>query len=143
MNIPKNLLEEKEYFEEGYKPIIDYETWRVAILNYIDELLPENINFMSKHGETDEVFVLLKGKCILLLGEGKKGEITKIYAQNMEPLKIYNVKKGVWHNHTLSKDAMVLIVENQDTGEWNSPIIELSKNQQNKIVKLISNLWES
>jgi len=47
MNIPKDLLEIKEYSEEGYKPIIDYGAWRVAILNFIDELLPENIDFMS------------------------------------------------------------------------------------------------
>ena len=92
MNIPKNLLEVEEYFGEGYKPLFDYETWRVAILNYIDELLPENINSMSKHDETDEVFVLLKGRCILFLGEEKNEEISKIYAQDMELLKIYNVK---------------------------------------------------
>jgi len=31
------------------------------MLNYIDELLPERLATMQRHGETDEVFVLLRG----------------------------------------------------------------------------------
>ncbi len=141
MNIPKDLLEIKEYSEEGYKPVIDYGAWRVAILNFIDELLPENIDFMSKHDETDEVFILLKGNCILFIAEGNESKITKLYAEDMVPYKIYNVKRGVWHNHTLSHDAMILIVENQDTTESNSPVIELTEKQQNEIVDLTTRLW--
>ena len=140
MNIPNNLLEIKEYREEGYKPVVDYGAWRVAILNFIDELLPENIDFMSKHDETDEVFILLRGNCLLLIGEGNELEITKLYAQNMVPHKIYNVKRGVWHNHVLSHDAMVLIVENQDTTETNSPIIKLTKKQKGQIIDLTTSL---
>ena len=30
-------IEIKEYTEPGYSPVIDYESWRVAILNDIDE----------------------------------------------------------------------------------------------------------
>ena len=46
---------------EGYHPVVDYDAWRVAVLNYIDELLPENIDSVQQHAETDEVFVLLAG----------------------------------------------------------------------------------
>jgi hypothetical protein len=141
VNIPINLLEIKEYAEEGYKPVVDYGTWRVAILNFIDELLPENIDFMSKHDETDEVFVLLRGKCILFIGEGNERKITKLYGKDLVPNKIYNVKKGVWHNHTLDHDAMVLIVENQDTTESNSPIMKLTEKQKNNIKDLTIQTW--
>ncbi|MFX0124235.1 MAG: hypothetical protein ACFFAE_11405 [Candidatus Hodarchaeota archaeon] len=141
MIIPNNLLEIKEYSEEGYRPVIDYGAWRVAILNFIDELLPENIGFMSKHDETDEVFVLLKGNCILFIAEGNERKIMKLYAEDMVPYTIYNVKRGVWHNHTLSHDAMILIVENQDTTESNSPIIKLTENQKNQIIDLTTHLW--
>lgn len=141
MNIPKKLLEIKEYKEEGYKPVVDYGAWRVAILNFINELLPENIGFMSKHDETDEVFVLLRGNCILLIGEGNEMKITKLYAKDMVSYKIYNVKRGVWHNHVLSRDAMILIVENQDTTESNSPIIKITEKQKNKIIDLTKRLW--
>ncbi len=133
--VPGNLIDVKEYNGEGYKPVVDYDNWRVAVLNYCDELLPENISKMQRHDETDEVFVLLKGECTIFLAEGE-AEIENIYAQKLEPYKIYNVKKSVWHNHTLSRDAMVLIVENKDTNNDNSPLKELSKNQREIIIRL-------
>ncbi len=139
MKMDETLLEIKTYNKEGYRPVIDYDSWRVAILNYCDELLPENITKLQRHDETDEVFVLLKGKCILFLGEGEE-EISEIYTQSMEPFKLYNVKKSVWHSHTLSEDAMVLIVENKDTTDANSPEIELSKSQRKKLIELTDNL---
>ena len=141
MNIDQKLLEIKTYSEEGYRPVIDYDSWRVAVLNYCDELLPENITKFQRHDETDEVFVLLKGSCILFIGEGDE-EITEIHAQPMEPLKLYNVKKSVWHSHTLSQDAMVLIVENRDTTDANSPEIKLNRKQRNQLIRLADELFK-
>jgi ureidoglycolate hydrolase len=130
-----DLIEIKEYQDSGYKPVIDYGEWRVAVLNYCDELLPENIDKMQKHNQTDEVFVLLKGKCMLFMAEGDQ-EIGEIYAQEMEPYKMYNIKRSVWHTHTLSKEAMVLIIENRDTGLDNSPEIDLTEKEKNRIIEL-------
>ncbi|MFW6267008.1 MAG: hypothetical protein ACOC2S_01535 [Halanaerobium sp.] len=139
MNSNNKLLEIKSYTEEGYQPVIDFKSWRVAVLNYCEELLVENIDKMQKHNQTDEVFVLLKGDCTLFLGEGEE-QIEKIYAQKMEPYKLYNVKRSVWHTHTLSREAMVLIVENQDTELSNSPEIDLDKNQQQRLIELQESL---
>ena len=141
MNIDQKLLEIKTYSEEGYRPVIDYDSWRVAVLNYCDELLPENITKFQRHDETDEVFVLLKGSCILLIGEGDE-EIAEIHAQPMEPLKLYNIKKSVWHSHTLSQEAMVLIVENRDTTDANSPEIKLNRKQRNQLIRLADELFK-
>jgi hypothetical protein len=141
MNIPTTLLEISQYAGEGYQPLVDYGGWRVAILRYIDELEPQNLTKMQRHNETDEVFILLEGKCILFLGEGD-GHITHIYAQDMEPLKLYNVKRACWHTHTLSKDATVLIVENRDTTLQNSPEIELDPGQRTRLVVLTNQRWE-
>lgn len=137
MSISDKLLEIKAYNGEGYKPVIDYESWRVAILNYCEELLPENITKMQRHDESDEVFVLLKGEFILFIGEGRE-RIEKIEAVQLEPLKLYNVKKGVWHTHSLSKDASVLIIENRNTNNSNSPELELSKEQKKSLIELAS-----
>ena len=130
-----DLIEIKEYKDSGYKPVIDYGEWRVAVLNYCDELLPENIDKMQKHNQTDEVFVLLKGKCMLFMAEGDQ-EIEEIYAQEMEPFKMYNIKRSVWHTHTLSEEAMVLIIENRDTGLDNSPEIALTEKERKRIIEL-------
>ena len=140
MPVPETLLEIREHNSVGYLPLIDYGTWRVAILRFIDELLPQNLGKMQRHDETDEVFVLLAGRCILFVGEGTK-QVSEIYAQDMEPLKLYNVKRGCWHTHTLSADASVLIVENRDTTTHNSPRIPLDKNQRERIVELTRQLW--
>jgi hypothetical protein len=139
MATPENLLEISSYGGEGYFPLVDYASWRVAVLRYIDELLPEMITKMQRHDETDEVFVLLQGRCILFLGEGDK-TISNLHAEDMQPLKIYNVKRSAWHNHSLSKDALVLIVENLDTDDGNSPSIDLTPAQHEQLIALAQSL---
>jgi ureidoglycolate hydrolase len=137
----KNYIEVSEYTEEGYKPLVDYKTWRVAVLNSIDELLPEQIKSMQKHNETDEIFVLLSGKCILFSG-GASEDIGEVDAIDMEPLKIYNVKQSVWHTHTLSIGSSVLIIENSDTGDKNSPVLKMNNEQIDKIKQLVKEFWK-
>jgi hypothetical protein len=140
MTIKDTLLEIREYNGLGYQPIIDYETWRVAILRWQDDMLPENINVFQRHLETDEVFVLLTGKCILFIGDGDDA-ITQIYAEDMVPLKAYNVKKRSWHFHTVSEDAVILIVENRDTNAANSTNISLDAAQKARLIELTTALW--
>jgi hypothetical protein len=133
--LPDNLLEIREHNGPDYMPLIDYQSWRVALINYTADYLPEKITRMQKHTETDEVFVLLAGRCILFLGEGDES-VTKIHAVNMELYRLYNVKKGVWHSHTFSEDARVLIVENRDTVYENSPFVPLLESQRSEVVEL-------
>ena len=139
MLISEKLLEVGDHTAEGYRPVVDFDAWRVAVLNYSPGLRPENVTSMQRHNETDEVFVLLRGRCILFLGQGDD-VVTQVFAEDMAPLKIYNVKKGAWHTHTLSRDAMVLVVENRDTTYDNSPFCQLTKAQQEEIVRLARSL---
>ena len=138
--LPESLIEIREHNEPDYKPLIDYQNWRVAIINYTSDLTPDKINRMQKHTETDEVFVLMTGRCILFLGEGEE-TVTKVHAVDMELYKLYNVKRDVWHSHTFSEDARVLIVENRDTVAENSPFVELSEDQCKDVVELTKKLW--
>jgi hypothetical protein len=138
----QHLLEISDYTGEGYLPLIAYGAWRVAILNYIDELLPENIGKVQRHDNTDEVFVLLRGHCILFIGTGTD-RVEAVLAENMQPLRLYNVKRGTWHTHTLDESAMVLIIENDDTGPANSPELELNVEQRRQLVQLTQQLWNS
>lgn len=139
--LPETLIEVREHNGADYKPLVDYQSWRVALMNYTAELTPDKINRMQKHTETDEVFVLMTGRCILFIGEGEE-TVTKVHAVDMEPYKLYNVKRGVWHSHTFSKDARVLIVENCDTVEANSPFVGLTGEQQKEVVELTNQLWK-
>jgi hypothetical protein len=140
-NIDEHLLEIRSYEGAGYQPLIDYDKWRVAILRYCEELLPERIFAMQRHTDTDEVFVLLEGRCILFLGEGNN-TITSITGIDLEPRKLYNVKRGVWHSHTLNNDASVLIVENRDTTIQNSPKKLLNDDHRRRIADITHELWQ-
>lgn len=142
MAISDMLLEVLDYDGDGYQPIIDYGAWRVAMLRYHPELEPTAITAMQRHDETDEVFVLLAGQCILFLGEGSES-VDTVHAVDMQPLKAYNIKKGTWHTHTLSYDATVLIVENQDTSDANSPVFSLTPAQCSEIVQHTAKLWRT
>ncbi|MEI7848861.1 MAG: hypothetical protein WCK35_23875 [Chloroflexota bacterium] len=121
-----DLLEIHDYKGPGYQPLIDYSTWRVAILRFIDEIIPDRIDFLERHNETDEVFVLLEGRAILFIGEGDP-ELKQITPLRMEPGKLYNIKKHTWHSVVLTPDASILLVENCDTGRDNSDYATLSQ----------------
>ncbi len=128
----REYIDVSSYQGEGYLPMIDFEAWRVAMLRYCEELEVPNLTNMQKHNETDEVFVLLEGNCTLFTG-GKGDSIDELDAIAMKPLQLYNVKQGVWHTHTLDKAASVLIVENRNTCDSNSPKAILTKSQLEQI----------
>ena len=126
------LLETYSYTAEGYRPLVEFNSWRVAYLNYIHELDPAKITRVEKHIETDEVFVLLKGEAVLYIGEGTES-LGKLTAQRLKPYTLYNVKMGTWHTIVLSLDATILLIENHDTGEKNSAYCALDHKQKEYI----------
>ncbi len=112
------LMEVLEYTGIGYQPILVHRDWRIAILNYHPELLPENMTSFQKHMLTDASFVLLKGHCILFLAEDETLE--KIHPVDMESGKLYHIKADTYYTYTLSQDARVLIAEGGNTCDENS-----------------------
>ena len=128
------MIDIVDYDGEGYKPLVDFGSWRVAFLRYIDELIPENIQEFERHVETDEVFVLLEGQAVLFLGEGGE-EIQEIISIEMKPRKLYNVRKNAWHGCVLSRDATILLVENRDTGKENTNYIQLDPSQREQLIE--------
>jgi len=134
------LLSVHEYTGRGFLPLVNFANWRVAILRFDEGLLAQNLKNMQRHNETDEVFVLLEGRCILFIGEGDM-TVKTIHAVNMEPLKLYNVRQAAWHNHALTEDASVLIIENRDTSPANSPRIALSADQQQQLIQMTAAHW--
>ena len=123
MNRSDKRIEIVSYDGPGYQPLVDYGAWRAAVLNddpatYHRDTLCQ----AERHMETDEVFILLSGKCTLLIGDAKGNEPGpgKLSAVEMEPGKFYNIKKAVWHNLLTEKDTRLVIVENADTSRDNS-----------------------
>jgi len=113
------LIEIKDYDGYGYQSLVTHGTWRVAVLRYLDELNIENIHTMERHTATDEVFILTYGKAMLIIG-GNDALVSEFQPVTMNIGKIYNIKKNTWHTVIMSKDAHIVIVENDDTNKENS-----------------------
>lgn len=107
MNQP---VESYEWHGPGYQPLVFFDGWQVAVLNWEAALNPARISEIERHVETDEVFILGQGHAALYT------EIDhEIHMQDLKMSVIYNVPKGLWHNLVVSNDAILWIVENKDT----------------------------
>ena len=110
--------------EQGFFPVVFFEQWRVAVLNYCDIVEKETLYRLERHTETDEVFVLQKGQAWLILG-GSDAEPSAVETFPMEEAVVYNIAQSCWHHIIMTEDASVLIVENADTGDTNSAYANL------------------
>ena len=126
MSIPKELLEVTQNASPGYHPLTRYSEWLVAVLNEGEaNNSPDKVKYLEYHAETDEVFILLGGNATLLISGGKD-KPQKIEKTDMEPMKCYNVRKGVWHGVVLENGGSVAIVENANTSRENSVYYNLT-----------------
>ena len=100
----------------NYMRAVEYGGWCVAFLNHGDRFAAPA--YVERHVNTDEAFVLLAGEATLLIGESRR-EV------RMECGKIYNVRKGTWHQIVTAPGARCLVVENADTGSVNSERMDI------------------
>lgn len=121
----------------GYQKLFSFQSWRIAVLNYIDELEIENISYVEMHQNTDEAFVLLEGTCLLIFAKVEERQITGYETVKLEKNKVYRIPKGIYHTHTLSSDAKLLIVEEEDTSYENSPRIYFNQADKSLFINSI------
>ncbi len=136
VNRMSKAIEVINFPETDYEPLVDYQGWRVAVLAFCENTTLEKIKKMQKHNETDEVFVLVRGNCTLI-SAGNGDEPGELEIHKMEPQKVYNVKKGFWHNHILDEEGIVVIIENSDTTDDNSPELPLTDEQIKRLAELV------
>jgi len=105
-----DLLEVHNYDGDGYMPLVFFDGWQAALLNWEPLFDLANAGEIERHNQTDEVFVLWRGRALIFVSDGER-----LQAQEMQPGAIYNVPKGVWHNLLARREASWIIVENRDT----------------------------
>lgn len=122
--VPAKLLEIGEWFEAGYKPVLDFHGWRVAVLRHSEAQDPANFKRVERHRETNEVFILTAGQAdlIVLDGDATPG---KPFVFPMELNVAYNIQQGVWHHVVQSEDGHIILIERTDTSRQNSDYVEL------------------
>ena len=119
----------------GYRPLIDFGAWGVAIFRFDEALRPDRIERLERHTATDEIFVLLEGRAVLLLG-GNSDSHGGLHSLVMEMGKVYDVRRNAWHAALLGADASILLVENSDTGPQNTEFTPLGSEERAKVLEL-------
>lgn len=110
----KSLIESYEVLEDGFHPFLIRDEWQVAQLNYMQDQNIENINKIDVHYKTDEVFILLEGRAVLIAATFKDG--TPIFELELMKQNItYNIPKKMWHNIAMDVGSKVLLVEKSNT----------------------------
>ncbi len=106
------MIEIFESQESGFAPKVVFEGWKAAFITYSPQY--DVLTEMKRHMESDEAFVLLAGSATIFTFDNN---LTKT---EMEPKKIYNIKKGTWHHVKVSPDALLFVVENSNTTKENT-----------------------
>lgn len=122
-----NIIRDDKHGVEVYYHTADsvwaemhFGSWMLAYINHGIPFMEENFKKVERHNDSDEVFILLAGEATLIIGE----ELNRI---EMEPHKIYNVPKGVWHHIFTKEGTSVLVVERDDTHDENTEYLYVNK----------------
>ncbi len=121
---------------EGMTRVFENEKWTVGIKNWKPMNDIANINNMERHNESDELFILLNGRCTLLFANETANGLD-IQAVEMEPMKVYNIPKTLWHNTVTQKDTKLALIEDSSTGSANSDNLDLTEAQIAKVRELV------
>lgn len=132
------LIEQYQISDNGYHPFLIRDGWQVAQLNYMPEQEIGNIVKLDIHHLTDEVFILLNGKAVLI-GAEINGNDVNFEVELMKPNITYNIPVGTWHNIAMSKDCEIIIVEKSDTHIADFEFFPLSDEKKNEMEILIKN----
>ena len=98
----------------GFDTLHTFEGWKVAFITYAEQY--GELKIVKRHTNTDEVFILVKGKAMLFTADGDEPFQTTV----LEKEKLYVVKKNTWHHLKVSEDSLLIVVENSDTTKENT-----------------------
>ena len=97
LSSPKNtikLIERLNYTGENYMPVQITDKWQIAYLNSSPKLQLDSIRKVDIHHLTDEAFVLLTGRAVLIAAEINNDEVS-FELIDMEQGVNYNIPKNV------------------------------------------------
>ena len=123
-----SLIESYSVKKAGFSPFLIREGWQVAQLNFIEDQHINNIDKIEVHHDTDEVFILLKGRAVLISVDIKNDVLT-FSADLLKPFITYNVPKNVWHNIAMEEGCKILIVEKSNTHVNDVEYLQLNNTQ--------------
>ncbi|GAB5553589.1 MAG: hypothetical protein Sapg2KO_31800 [Saprospiraceae bacterium] len=139
-NIKNSQVEAYSIQEAGYHPFLIRAGWQLAQLNYTETQDIDHITRLDVHLQTDEVFVALSGKAVLIAARMKDGKPEfelALLAHN----KIYNIPKNVWHNIAMEPGSQVLIAEKAHTHLADFEFFDLSPEKRIELKNKVKQLF--
>jgi len=133
-------IEKYEIKKEGYHPFLIREGWQVAQLNADDNQKIENIKRLDVHNHTDEVFILKKGKAVLITATIENNE-PQFILDLMNPELTYNVPVKTWHNIAMLEGSEVIIIEKDCTHLSDFEFFDLTDEKKNELVERVTELY--
>ena len=126
-----------EYEGKGLTRVFENEKWMVGIKNWKPENDISGIDCLERHNETDELFILLNGRCTLLFANETADGLV-IGKVDMEPMKVYDIPPSLWHNTVTKADTKLALIEDSATGSANSDVLKLTEDQIKYIRALLA-----
>ncbi len=130
-------IDSVEFDGAGLSRVYENDAWMVGIKNWKPENDVSGIDCLERHNGTDELFVLLAGKCALLFANDKAEGGLDIQAEAMEQGKLYKIPKSLWHTTVTMKKTKLLLVEDSATSSRNSDVLKLDESQMASIRKIV------
>lgn len=134
------VLEELFHNGRGYMPLVLTKDWQVAQLNYIPSQAPENLRMLDQHTFTDETFILMQGRAVLITynEKTKEGSLTSLKWGHT-----YNVPVMMWHNIAMEENSIVMIMESRDAHIKGLRQIGLPNKLKEEIIAYTGKLWSN
>lgn len=139
-DIEMSRIEKYSIKEEGYHPFLIREGWQVAQLNYDNNQKVENITKLDVHYQTDEVFILLKGKAVLITATIDQDQ-PKLEMELMRPEVTYNIPQNTWHNIAMQEGSEVIIIEKSNTHLSDFEFFQLSNEKQIELRQKVNDIY--
>ena len=121
--------------DEGIKCVYKNEKWLVCIKNWKPDNDIAGLKHLEIHHSTDEQFVLISGKAVLITAERDNGKFVNIELTPMEIGKVYNVPKEMWFYSITRKDTKMAYVQDSNCSMDNSELCDMTKEEIDDIQK--------
>ena len=121
--------------DEGIKCVYKNEKWLMCIKNWKPDNDIEGLKHLEIHHSTDEQFVLISGKAVLITAERDNGKFVNIELTPMEIGKVYNVPKEMWFYSITRKDTKMAYVQDSNCSMDNSELCDMTKEEIEDIQK--------
>lgn len=110
---------------EGMARVYENAAWMVGLKNYKPANDAKLFTEIERHRQTDELFLLLEGSCVLL-SAFEEGGVLRFEARAMERGVLAVIPSGLWHTTITRPGTRLALIEAPGTGAANSDVRLLS-----------------